>query len=179
MVVVDVDGTGERPVNAGQHNGQPAGGSHIQQLMHQRQPAGGGRGHRSGARRLGANAGGQGGMLRLHGDILGIHQAVGHILGEILGNLGGGRDGKGPHHVGINLAHGKGHGLVARQAVAKLSHGQSTSPKEMAPKGQTAAQMPQPLQCSKSSPAFFPSATRMELSGQKGTQSMQCRQASG
>lgn len=54
--------------------------------------------------------------------------------------------GKGRHHVGVNLLHGKGNGLIAGKTFVVI-HASPPSFTVMAPKGQTWAQMPQPLQC--------------------------------
>ena len=67
------------------------------------------------------------------------------VLGKVLGDLGGGGDGEGRHHVRVDLLHGKGDGLVAGETVIVV-HTSPPSFMVMAPKEQTSAQMPQPLQ---------------------------------
>ena len=53
--------------------------------------------------------------------------------------------GKARHHVGVDLLHGKGDGLVAGKTFVVI-HGCPPSFTVIAPKGHTVAQMPQPLQ---------------------------------
>ena len=145
MVVVDVDGAGEGTVHAGQGDGQAAGGSHIHHLIHEGEACRGSSGDGTGTGCLSADAGRHGAVLGFHGHILGVHLAVGHILGEVLRDLGGGGDGEGRHHVRVDLLHGKGDGLVAGETVVVI-HTSPPSFMVMAPKEQTSAQMPQPLQ---------------------------------
>ena len=136
VVMVDIDGAGQSAAGHGQHDGQAGGGGHIEYLVHEGQARGGGGGNGAASGGLGADAGGHGGVFALHADELGVHLAVGHILGEILGDLGGGGNGEHGEHVRVDLAHGGGDGLVAAQSVSN-AHNQWTSFQSMAPKGHT------------------------------------------
>ena len=113
VVVVDVDGAAEGTAGDRQGDGQAVGGGHVQHLGHVAQAAGGGGRDGPAAGGLGADAGGHGGVLALHRDELGVHLTVVHVGGKVLGDLGGGRNGEGAHHVGVDLLHGVGNGLIA------------------------------------------------------------------
>ena len=54
--------------------------------------------------------------------------------------------GKARHHIGVDLLHGKGNGLVAGKTVRCIFMAVRPPLPVIAPKGHTVAQMPQPLQ---------------------------------
>ena len=90
-------------------------------------------------------------MLGFHGDEIRVYLTVVHIGGEVLGDFGGRRNGIRAHDVGVDLLHRVGNGLVAGKSLSN-THFILAPPyfssltMVMAPKGQTLAQMPQPLQ---------------------------------
>ena len=106
VVAVDVEGGREGPVDHGHDDGQMQRGGDVDHLPHEGQPRRGGGGHHPAPGGRGADAGAHGRVLALHGDELGVHQPVGHEVGEGLhdGRLGG--DGVGSQHIRIYLAHG-------------------------------------------------------------------------
>ena len=111
-------------------------------------------------------------VLALHGDELGADLAVGDHLRVQLHDLGLRRDGVGADHVRVDLAHRLGDGLVAgdcedrRHSVISHGHSFSSICMTMALVGHSLAQMPQPLQCSRSMPVALLSSTMIEASGQ-------------
>ena len=113
MVAVDVDGAGQRAVDRGHHDGKPIARGDEEHLPHQGEPLR--RGGRHGAHPCGRRADDRahGRVLRFHRDELGIDLAVGDHLGVDLDDLGLRSYRIGAHHVGIDLPHGLGHGLVA------------------------------------------------------------------
>ncbi len=150
VVVVDVDGAGQSAAGNRQGDGQAVGSGHVQHLGHVNQAAGAGGGNRAASGGFRADAGGHGAVLGFHGNEIGVYLAVVHVGGEVLGNLSGRRDGVRAHDVGVDLLHRVGNGLVAGQSFTNthftLPPYFSSLTMVMAPKGQTLAQMPQPLQ---------------------------------
>ncbi len=151
VVVVNVDGAGQGAAAHRQGDGQAVGGGHIQHLGHVNEAAGAGGGNGPAAGGFRADAGGHGAVLGLHGNEVRVHFAVVHVGGEVLGNFGAGRNGIRAHDVGVDLLHRVGNGFVAGKSLSN-THFILAPPyfssltMVMAPKGQTLAQMPQPLQ---------------------------------
>ncbi|MPN33048.1 hypothetical protein SDC9_180531 [bioreactor metagenome] len=77
---MDIDGPRQGSRYASHGYGQPQGGSHVKHFIHQGQTAGAGGRRRPGSRRLGADAGRHGTVLRFHRNEQGFRLAVGHIL---------------------------------------------------------------------------------------------------
>ena len=126
MVVIDVDGAGQRTGRNRQHNGKPAGRCHVQKLIHQRQTAGGGGTDGPSASRRGTDTDGHGAVLGFYGHQLGMYLAVRHVLGKILGNFRGGSDGECAHDVRVNLPHGHGNRFIAGKSVEMCHYSPSS-----------------------------------------------------
>src|SRR5659263_353724 len=117
-------------------------------------------------------------MLAFHGDVFGDHVAVGYELGVVLGDLGLGCDRVSGHDIRLDLLEGEGDGAVSGDCFtghyfSSSLHALISFIISMASRGQTWAQMPQPLQCSRSMSTILSFSTLMEESGQAKKQIMQ------
>ena len=123
------------PVSArlahGQHDGQPGGRCHIRAAhTYSARPAGGSGGDGPAAGRLGADAGGHGASARIlpsTNSVFTLPSAT--YWAKYWGISVEGVMGKCAHHVGIDLAHGRGNRLVAAKSVAICSYQCSLLPK--------------------------------------------------
>jgi hypothetical protein len=113
VVAVDVDVARQRAVDDRQDHGLAHRGDDVEDLPHQRKAVGGGRVHHAATGGRGGETGAHRGVLGLDRDEVRVHLAVGDELREVLHDLGGRGDRVGRHHVGVDLAHGLRHGLIA------------------------------------------------------------------
>ena len=149
VVAVDVDRPRERAVAERHDDRRTHRRGDVDDLGHQCQPLGRGRSHRSPARERSADRSAHRGVLRLDVDDLGACLPVGDELREGLDDGCLRCDRVDGHDVGVDLAHRVSDRLAAREQ-PEFGHSATIS---MAWKGQMSAQIPQPLQVSRSNPS--------------------------
>ena len=142
VVAVDVDRPGERAVAERHHDRRAHRGGDVDDLGHEGEPLGRGRGHRPSSRERGADCGAHGGVLRLDVDDLRARLSVRDELREGLDDRRLRRDRVDGHDVGIDLAHRVRDSLAPGEQ-PDVGHSVTIS---IAATGQTSAQIPQPLQ---------------------------------
>jgi hypothetical protein len=170
VVGVDVDRPRERAVADGHHHRRAHRGRDVDDLGHVREPLGGRRRHRPGARERGADRRRHGGVLRLDVDHLAVGAPVGDERRERLDDRRLRRDRIDRDDVRVDLAHRLRDGLAARQHEPlprdRGHEACSSATMVIAPVGHISAQTSHPLQWSRSKPAKRSPSSTIAESGQ-------------
>ena len=151
MITVDIDRSGKCPVDKRKNNRQSVGSCQKQFFPHQCQSCRGSCRHSSCASCFSSNSSRHGRVFAFDRNEFRINLTVRNIRRNHLRDFSGRCNRESRHNIRIHLANGICYSFVTGHSLPSVftrAHGFTPSFISMAPKGQTLAQIPHPLQCS-------------------------------